>query len=179
PRIVTILLYDFMTVEYGPGVVTDRLQCDVLGEHDRAGAGQGARRADQPRGPAAAGQPKNGDHGQDESGAGDDDPGQKGLRPGQHDRGSGRESHGEAGQGEPEGHRTAAVPPPFDSLFFTFGLPSLASLMAAPTIPALLSSFAGLSSALVDSSGRNRAWDFETPPPTMMTSGATSSSMIE
>src|SRR5699024_4799854 len=148
-------------------------------EHDRAGSGQGDRRADQPRGPAAAGQPKNGDHGQDESAAGDDDPGLKGLRPDQNDRGSDRESHGAAGKGEQEGHRTAAVPHPFDSLFFTFALPALEAIMAAPTIPALLSSFAGLSSALVDSSGRNRAWDFETPPPTMMTSGATSSSMIE
>src|SRR5699024_858375 len=136
-------------------------------------------RADQPRGPAAAGQPKNGDHGQDESAAGDDDPRQKGLRPDQHDRGADRESHGDAGQGAPAGHRTAAVPHPLDSPLSPVALPSLAAIMAAPTIPALLSSFAGLSSALVDSSGRNRAWDFETPPPTMMTSGATSSSMIE
>src|SRR5699024_12428779 len=120
-----------------------------------------------------------GDPRKGEYASGECDRGQKGLRPAQNCRGSDRERHGEAGQGEQEGHPTAAVPHPFDSLFFTFALPSLAAIMAAPTIPALLSSFAGLSSALVDNSGRNRAWDFETPPPTMMTSGATSSSMIE
>src|SRR5699024_3907655 len=44
------------------------------------------------------------------------------------------------------GHRIADasdVPLIFDSLFFTFALPSLTGIMAALTIPALLSSFAG------------------------------------
>ncbi len=55
----------------------------------------------------------------------------------------------------------------------------VAARVAAPMIPALLRSVAGMISACRSSSGRNSSWCFDTPPPTTKSSGESSASSVE
>ncbi len=55
----------------------------------------------------------------------------------------------------------------------------VAARVAAPMMPALLRSVAGMISACRSSSGRNSSWCFDTPPPTTKSSGESSASSVE
>lgn len=54
-----------------------------------------------------------------------------------------------------------------------------AASVAAPMMPALFRSVAGMIGACRSSSGRNSSWCFDTPPPTTKSSGESSASSVE
>ncbi len=80
-----------------------------------------------------------------------------------------------AGRVEPRSHRTERARrsdrPPGQAL--------RAARVAAPMMPALLRSVAGMISACRSSSGRNSSYCFDTPPPTTKSSGESRASSVE